>query len=126
MPQKHRSRFYLGAIAGVLLSGCGGAPQFSADNRELLKPLHTAVSAKKLEWVTATEEKINARKEAGSLSDAELAAMNGVIENARAGNWDAAQSAVIALIDGQRATSEDVANLEKKKSRPEHRHTPRR
>jgi hypothetical protein len=126
MFQKNRSRFFLGAIAGVLLSGCGGAPQFSADNRELLKPLHTAVSAKKLEWVAATEEKIRARNEAGSLSEVERAALYGVIENAREGNWERAQSAVLALIDGQRATSEDVANLEKKKSRPEHRHTPRR
>ncbi|HTI50893.1 MAG TPA: hypothetical protein VL475_08080 [Planctomycetaceae bacterium] len=114
--------FVGGAILVLLLYGCGGTPQFSAANRDLLKPLQTAVSAKKLEWVAATEEKIRAQREAGAVSDEELAAMNAVIAKARAGDWQGAQVAVFALVDGQRATAEDLANLEQGKKRPAAKH----
>jgi hypothetical protein len=92
------------------LAGCG-AQQFSPANRELLKPLQTAVSAKKPEWVDATEKLLLAQREAGNVADPELKAFAVIIKKTRAGDWKGAQVDLNVLIDSQRATSADIARL---------------
>jgi hypothetical protein len=104
-------RFLVGAILlGTFFAGCG-SPQFSPASRELMKPLQTAVSSKKLEWIDATETKVRAQYDRDNISWAELEALLAIIEESRSGHWSGAQRKLDALVDGQRATADDLARL---------------
>lgn len=105
---RHLNLFF--SISLLTLVGCG-AKQFGPQGRELMNPLQTAISAKNLTWVDATEQQIAEQADEGTLSDFEVELLNSIVEDCREGNWKRANSKLQGLIDGQRATSEDVAQL---------------
>ena len=80
-----------------------------------MNPLQTAVSAKNTEWLDATEKKIIAQHDAKAVSDSEFERFNKIIKQARAGEWKEAQRATIALIDLQRPSATDKAQVGAKK-----------
>lgn len=94
----------------VVLSGCGGQ-QFSPQGRELLTPLQTAISARNLEWIDATEKKLEAQVDEGTVTDEEVAVLASIIDECRAGDWKRAQTQLQTIIDTQRATTEDLQQL---------------
>ncbi len=105
----------------TLATGCGGGTQVSSDNREIIVSLATAVSTHETKWLDSNVELIEKRRAEGKCSDAEYAAFQGIITKARAGDWEAAQTAVYDLRDAQEPTAEDLKNLaERKRSQHDH------
>lgn len=101
----------------ALIAGCNRAPQLETANRVLLGALQTAVSAKNSQWLDATIALIEQRYEEGDMSDAERSAFDKVVDLAKSGDWKQAQKASFAFSEGQRATSEDLTNLQNRTAR---------
>jgi hypothetical protein len=116
----HTNYFRRGLIltfAILVLSGCG-APQFSAAGRDLMKPLQTAISAKKLDWINAVEQKLKMQLSSGQITQAEHDSLQIIVQKSRSGDWKVAAQKLTTLIDGQRATANDLSRLtEKSKGR---------
>jgi hypothetical protein len=85
----------------LLAAGCG-QPQLGTENFRLVESLRTAVSARRTDWLEDNARQIARRHEAGQLDDDQFAALNAVVEKARAGEWEAAEAAVLELAKGQR------------------------
>ena len=93
------------ALAVVALSaciGCSSATQFGAVNYRLLASLHTAVSAKRIDWLDGVAKNIAERHAARQLSDEQRAELEAIIAKARGGDWEGAQADVVRLQKGQR------------------------
>ena len=99
-------------VAVVFLAAGCGVQQIAPANRRVMQGLQTAVSSRKVEWLDATVKLIDEQRSQGKLSDAEYAALEPIISKARAGNWDAAQRDVFALVEGQKATAEDLQKIQ--------------
>jgi hypothetical protein len=109
------SFFTIGAtMFTLLLAGCGEL-QFNSEGRELMKPLQTALSAKKAEWLDATEKKIVELHDGITVTDTEFQALEKIIQQARTGDWKGAHHAVVQLIDGQRPNADDETLAESRK-----------
>lgn len=108
------SMFHIKNIVFVALCfavmGCG-SQQFGPSSRELMRPLQTAISAKKVEWVEATEEKIVDQHSEGKVSDDEYNTFEDIIAQTRSGDWQGAQLALHGLMSGQKPTSADQAKF---------------
>ena len=98
----------LAVVAVVLViglgAGCGRSPQF-AGNRECLAAadaLWTAVTAKRTELVDQSAAEIERLHAQAQLSDEAFDALSRIVADARAGNWDAARTALKTLLRGQR------------------------
>jgi hypothetical protein len=102
--------------AGTMFAvvGCGGT-QVHPENRRLLEGLQTAVSAQNSEWLAAVNKQVADQKSAGNITDAEFQSFDAVIRQAQAGDWSAAQAAVLALSDAQRPTADDLSRVQKRK-----------
>lgn len=104
----------LGPIGTALLAalalapGCGPT-QISRANREVVESLATAVSARNPEWLEENVKRIEACKAAGDLPDADETAFREIIDKAKSGDWEGAESAAFWLRDGQRPSGEDYA-----------------
>src|SRR4029453_4331079 len=98
----------------LALTGCD-ATQVRPANRRLLEALQTAVSAKNAAWLDAVEKQVADHRTKGELSEAEFSALDAIIRQAKAGNWDAAQTAVFALSDSQRPTADELEQVRKRK-----------
>src|SRR5690606_16721041 len=82
-----------------------------AEHRELLLGLVTAVSAEDPSLMAEADRLIQAEREAGRLSAATDEAFSGIVESARAGDWDRASRRAFALRDAQEPTEADLARL---------------
>lgn len=100
--------------------GCGGKPQVSDANREIVVSLATAVSTRNPEWINSNAELIEEHRTDGQCSDAEYQAFQNIIAKTRAGDWEAAEVAAYALRDAQQPTAEDLKNLSERKLSGEH------
>jgi len=108
-------RFTLAWIwAGLAIAGCGST-QVAPANRKLLEGLQTAVAAKNVEWLDAVVKQLDEKRAKAEVSKAEVADFDAIIQQARAGDWDAALKRVFALSEGQRPTAEDLARLHERK-----------
>lgn len=101
----------------ALIAGCNRAPQLDMANRELLGALQTAVSAKNSQWLDATIILIEKRYDDGDMSDAERSAFDKVVDLAKSGDWKQAQKVSFAFSEGQRASTEDITNLQNRTAR---------
>jgi hypothetical protein len=98
-------------LVALVVSGCGRVQQIDPSNRRLMQGLQTAVSSRKTEWLDATVQLIEDRFASGELSDEEYAAVEPIIEKARAGDWSGAQKDAFALTEGQKPTAEDLQKI---------------
>jgi hypothetical protein len=87
----------------LLLSGCGGQPQAGPGNARLVESLRTAISTRRTDWLEDNAKAVASRHESGQLADESYEALQAIIDQARAGNWDGAESAVLKLAKAQRA-----------------------
>lgn len=88
----------------VVCAGCGGPPQV-LDDAECFKAvdaLWTAVTTQKSELVENTATELARLHADGKLSDAGLAALTSVIEQARRSEWVPAAKKLKGFIQGQR------------------------
>jgi len=100
-------------LAALFMAGYS-ATQFSPANRHLLEALQTAVTAKNDQWLEAAAKQVEQQYSNGKMSVSEHQAFASIIDLAKAGKWDAAQSRVFALSEGQRPTAEDLARVQKR------------
>jgi len=89
-------------LAAVLLAGCGSSPQLGTENYRLVESLRTAISSRRADWLDDNAKKITARHDAGQLDDAQFAALQAIVDDARSGDWEAAEQAVLELVKAQR------------------------
>jgi hypothetical protein len=94
----------------MLVAGCG-YPQAAPENRELIAALRTACSARNSDWLQATVEKIEGRKAAGEMGDAEYAALQSIAATAQAGDWETAERESFRMQSHQRPTAEEIARI---------------
>ncbi len=118
--QKWRVLLVPPTLAAAMMIGCGRGPQVSSANREIVVSLATAVSARETKWLESNAELIEKQRADGKCSDAEYAAFQDIIAKARAGDWDAAQTAAYDLRDAQEPTAEDVKHLAERKLPSDH------
>jgi hypothetical protein len=90
------------AIVLLLLSGCG-QPQVGADNARLVESLRTAISTRRTDWLDDTAKTVATRHDSGQLADKPYQALQAIIDQARAGQWEDAETAVLKLAKAQRA-----------------------
>lgn len=90
-------------LALVLVVGCG-PPQVGQGNYRLVESLRTAISARRVDWLEETAKMAERRHEAGQLGDKPYTAFEAIIEQARAGDWEDAESEVVKLAKAQRAS----------------------
>lgn len=107
-------------VALLLLAGCGGQPQIASENRQLVVSLATAVSARNTEWLESNARILESHRSEGKCSDVEYRTFQGIIDQARAGQWKQAEDAVYSLRDAQKPTAEDLKNLEARRLDPDH------
>jgi len=109
-------------MMGILLlgAGCGGPPQVSGENRELIVSLFTAVSSRNPQWLESNAQLLEKRRAEGHCSAEEFKALSEIIARAKAGEWEAAEVAVSRLRDAQEPTAEDLQRLEQRKLGADH------
>jgi hypothetical protein len=86
-----RNSLLLTIAATALLVGCSRPPAVQIENLALVASLRTACSAKNEEWLGGVERAITARHAAGSMSDAEKAHFEKLIDRAKGGDWQGAE-----------------------------------
>ena len=105
-------RRYGWLLALMLLVGCGQA-KIQPDNLRLTASLRTALSTKNNEWLQQNVDAIEARRTVGQMNDDEYDAFQGIIAQAKAGEWEAAERAAVRLQKAQRPTAEQLDRLPK-------------
>lgn len=102
------ARFAAALLAAALLplAGCG-QPQVASDHRELVQKLATGASTQDRGIIDRAASEIDQLDAAGKLIDDEEAAFRAIIDSARSGDWERAQSRAYALRDGQEPTEAD-------------------
>ena len=72
--------------AGVI--GCGGSPDVTSEaGLKSLDALYTAVTSRKPELVDQCAKQVNRLEESGDLSGSAADTLEGVIQRAKAGDW---------------------------------------
>lgn len=99
-------------LALLVFVGCGQA-KIQPDNLRLTASLRTALSTKNPEWLQQNVDAIEARRTVGQMNDDEYDAFQGIIAQAKAGEWEAAEHAAVRLQKAQRPTAEQLDKLPK-------------
>lgn len=94
----------------ALVAGCS-YPQAAPENRELIAALRTACSARNADWLQATIEKIEARKAAGEMAEAEYESLKSIAATAQSGDWTTAERECFRMQSHQRPTPEEIARI---------------
>jgi hypothetical protein len=86
------------------LAGCSGTPQLNGDEESLgaADALWTAVTAKRSDLLDKSAARIEELHTAGKLPDDAFQSLQGVIAQAREGQWAEARGALKAFVKGQR------------------------
>ena len=95
-------------ISSAGLAGCYGPPQVGIDNYRLVQGLRTAISARRGDWLEAATKVVSERHASGDLNDEQYGALEGIIAQARAGQWEAAEDEVIRLAKAQKPSAEEI------------------
>jgi len=97
-------------LAATVLAGCG-QPTVAPNNLRLTVTLRTAISARNADWLEKNSAQIAERYAAGQMSGDEFAAFEAIVVQARAGEWEDAERAVVDLQEAQRPTDEQVQRV---------------
>lgn len=104
MNRHFRATLLLTAVSALsALCGCGSHPQLG-DSKEALgaaDALWTAVTAKRTDLVDASAKQLTQLKDAGKLPPDAAAALDAIVEQARAGKWDSARDDLRNFVKGQ-------------------------
>jgi hypothetical protein len=104
--------------AMLLATGCGSPAQVGPNNYRLVAALQTAISARRTDWLDDAQKEVTERRARGQLDDQQFAALDAIITQARAGQWEAAQSEIAQLAKAQRATPDELQQLKSSKTAP--------
>lgn len=88
----------------VLVIGCNSVPPLGSEEvSSTADALYTAVTSRRLELVDAVEESLNKLHAEQQVSPAAMTALQAIIDQARAGDWQAAAEELDHLIRDQPA-----------------------
>lgn len=88
----------------IACAGCSSAPPLGSEEvSSTADALYTAVTSRRMELVDAVEEKLNKLHAEQQVSPAAMTALQAIIEQARAGQWQAAAEELDQLIRNQPA-----------------------
>ena len=104
------------ACAACLQSGCSRHPEVAPDNRRMISSLRTALSTQRADWLAQNVQAIEARRRAGKMSDIEYAAFQSIMNQARQGEWKAAERDAVSFEKAQRPTPEEIERVTKQAS----------
>jgi hypothetical protein len=93
--------FFFSAALLVMIGCNSSEPMISKGNVKLIGKLKTAIGAKKTDWLEATAKQIDDAHQQGKVSDAEYAALEPIVVDARQAQWDDANAGLTRLIDAQ-------------------------
>jgi hypothetical protein len=103
--RRPRQRRCAGAIcvclAALVATGCTSEPAISKGSVKLVEKLRAAVIAKKSDWLDVAAKQIDASRQQSKLTEAEYAALEPIIADARQGHWDDANARLTHLINAQ-------------------------
>ena len=93
-------------LLSLAICGCGGVPQFTDDEECLMAvdALWTAVTAQQTPWLERSASELERLRDAGQLSSDAWDVLEGSIETARRGEWEAAAEELYDLIKAQRSS----------------------
>ncbi|MGD9722381.1 MAG: hypothetical protein AB7O59_12830 [Pirellulales bacterium] len=105
-------------LGGLLVLGIAGCryPEAQPINMELITTLRTALSARNTDWLQANADIVEKRRTEGQMNDAEYDAFRQIIEQARGGDWDAAERASLEFQRAQRPTPEQIEAVRQRRS----------
>ena len=75
----------------------------------------TAISARRGDWLEASAKVAAERHASGELNDEPFAALEAIIEQARDGQWEAAEGDVIRLSKAQKPSAEEIEHSKAKR-----------
>ena len=88
----------------IAYAGCSSAPPLGSEEvSSTADALYTAVTSRRMELVDAVEEKLNKLHSEQQVSPAAMTALQAIIEQARAGQWQTAAEELDQLIRNQPA-----------------------
>lgn len=94
----------LACLMMLTFMGCSSAPPLgSQEVSSTADALYTAVTSRRPELVDAVEESLNKLKSEQQISPAAMTALQAIIDQARAGEWQAAAEELDQLIRNQPA-----------------------
>lgn len=108
-PNDGRQRLSLGILAVILLTFSGYTlywyltrpPVVHYDNLRYIQLIRTACSARNPTHVDGVERALEDRMKQGAMSSTERKAFEGIISDARNGNWQRAERAAMKLEEAQ-------------------------
>lgn len=91
-----------GLAAVVLLAGCSGPPSLdSAEAHSTADALYTALTSRRIDLLDQVAARLTELSSSGKLSTEALTELNAMIEQARAGQWQAAAEELDHFIRNQ-------------------------
>ena len=93
-----------GWLAMLLAAGCGGSPQLGTSNESYgaVDALFTAVTARRPALLDRCEDRLRQLREDGKLPAPAAARLEGIVAEARSGEWEPAARKLAEFIRGQR------------------------
>ncbi|MEM6799724.1 MAG: hypothetical protein AAF589_09435 [Planctomycetota bacterium] len=82
-------------------SGCGGYGDVSTLTYEHAKSLYAITNRQMESKLTAVSQEIESARTAGELPDREAAWLQGIVDDARGGDWQAANQAARRMMEAQ-------------------------
>ncbi len=92
----------LGVLVMLMLVGCNTQPQATtAESMELIKQVYTACNTKNMERLEKAEAKLKTLVDQQVISEDERVEFESIIAQARAGQWEEAQSRALSFAEAQ-------------------------
>ncbi len=89
--------FALLIAAFLSLAGCSRPTQADRDNRRVLEEVLTAITLRNERLLDAAAARVAQRHAAGELDEADRAAIQALVEQAKTGDWGGAETAAYAF-----------------------------
>jgi hypothetical protein len=92
------------ALLAAAASGCWGPPQIGADGESFkaVDALYTAVSLREAKLVDQCQAALKGLSESGKLGEDASGALDSIIDEAKGGAWEDAQTRLARFMEGQR------------------------
>jgi len=92
------------AFLAAAAAGCGGPPQIGVDDESFkaVDALYTAVSLREVKLVDQCQATLKGLREAKTLGEDASGALDSIIDEAKGGAWEDAQTRLARFMEGQR------------------------
>jgi hypothetical protein len=106
---KHPLALFAAMVLSAAIAGCSRPPAVEFENLHLISSLRTACSAENTEWLDGVARAVEKRHGDGRMSDIERDHFVKLIDTARSGDWETAETACLQF---------EKAQLSRRRERP--------